>query len=46
MTSLGTLLGLPDDQQAAFHSQAQANFEALTTSDRGTQVRQVRALAR
>ena len=46
VTSLGTLLGLPDDQQAAFHSKAQANFEALTTSDRDTQVQQVRTLAR
>ena len=46
VTSLGTLLGLLDDQQAAFHSKAQANFEALTTSDRDTQVQQVRTLAR
>ncbi len=46
VTSLGTLLGLPDDQQAAFHTKAQANFEALTTSDRDTQVQQVRTLAR
>lgn len=46
VASLGTLLGLPDDQQAAFHTKAQANFEALTASDRDTQVRQVRALAR
>ena len=46
VTSLGALLGLPDDQQAAFHSKAQANFEALTTSDRDTQVQQVRMLAR
>lgn len=46
VTSLGTLLGLPDDQQAAFHSKAQANFEALTTSDRDTRVQQVRTLAR
>jgi hypothetical protein len=45
-TSLGTLLGLPDDQQAAFHTKAQANFEALTTSDRDTQVQQIRTLAR
>ena len=46
VTSLGTLLGLPDDQQTSFHSKAQANFEALTTSDRDTQVQQVRTLAR
>lgn len=46
VTSLGTLLGLPDDQQAAFHSKAQASFEAFTTSDRSTQVQQVRMLAR
>lgn len=46
VTSLGTLLGLPDDQQAAFHTKAQANFEALTTSDRDTQVQQIRTLAR
>jgi hypothetical protein len=46
VTALGSLLGLPDDQQAAFHSKAQANFEALTTSDRDIQVQQVRMLAR
>ena len=45
VTALGALLGLPDDQQAAFHSKAQANFEALTTSDQDTQVQQVWALA-
>jgi hypothetical protein len=46
VTALGTLLGLPDDQQAAFHSKAQANFEALTISDRDTRVQQIRTLAR
>jgi len=46
VTSLGTLLGLLDDQQAAFHSKAQANFEALITSDRDARVQQVRTLAR
>ncbi|MDP1769928.1 MAG: DUF3015 family protein [Nitrospirota bacterium] len=46
VTSLGALLGLPDDQQASFHSKAQKNFEALTTTDRDTQIQQVRMLAR
>ena len=46
VTSLGALLGLPDGQQAAFHSKAQANFKALTTSDRDNQVQQVKTLAR
>ena len=45
VTSLGTLLGLPDDQQAVFHTQAQANFEILTASDRDARLQQIRALA-
>mgnify|MGYP001189140916 FL=1 len=45
VTSLGALLGLPDDQQAAFHSKAQANFEALTTSDHGDQLQNIRTMA-
>mgnify|MGYP001495191933 CR=1 FL=1 len=45
VTSLGTLLGLPDGKQAAFHSKAQANFEALTTSDHGDQLQNIRTMA-
>lgn len=45
MTSLGGLLGLPDDQQAAFHIKAQGAFETLTTSDQDAQLQQLRTLA-
>lgn len=46
MTSLSSLLGLPADQQAAFHLKAQEAFETLTTSDRDERIRQLRSLAR
>ena len=46
LTSLGTLLGLPNDQQAAFHAKAQGAFETLITSDHEAQLQQLRALAR
>jgi hypothetical protein len=46
VTSLGTLLGLPDDQQAAFHAKAQGAFETLMTSDHEAQLQQLRMLAR
>jgi hypothetical protein len=46
VTSLGTLLGLPDDQQAAFHAKAQEAFETLMTSDHEAQLQQLRMLAR
>jgi DUF3015 family protein len=46
LTSLGTLLGLSDDQQAAFHAKAQGAFETLITSDHEARLQQLRALAR
>jgi len=46
VTSLGTLLGLPDDQQAAFHAKAQGAFETLMTSDHEARLQQLRVLAR
>jgi hypothetical protein len=46
VTSLGTLLGLSSDQQAAFHAKAQGEFEALMTSDHEARLQQLRMLAR
>ena len=46
VTSLGTLLGLSNDQQAAFHAKAQGAFETLLTSDHEARLQQLRALAR
>ena len=46
VTSLGTLLGLSNDQQAAFHSKAQGVFETLLTSDHEARLQQLRMLAR
>jgi hypothetical protein len=46
LTSLGTLLGLSDDRQAAFHAKAQGAFETLITSDHEARLQQLRALAR
>ena len=46
LTSLGTLLGLSDDQQAAFHTKAQGAFETLMTSDHEGRLQQLRMLAR
>ncbi|MGH7147149.1 MAG: DUF3015 family protein [Nitrospiraceae bacterium] len=46
VTSLGTLLGLSNDQQAAFHAKAQGAFETLITSDQEARLQQLRALAR
>jgi hypothetical protein len=46
VTSLGTLLGLSDDQQAAFHAKAQGAFETLMTSDHEGRLQQFRTLAR
>lgn len=46
LTSLGTLLGLSDDQQAAFHAKAQGAFETLMTSDHEGRLQQLRILAR
>lgn len=44
-TSLGTLLELSNDQQAAFHAKAQQEFETLVTSDHATRLQHLRALA-
>jgi DUF3015 family protein len=46
LTSLGTLLGLPDNQQAAFHAKAQGAFETLMTSDQEARLQELRMLAR
>lgn len=46
VTSLGTLLGVPDDQQAAFRAKAQRTFETLVTSDHEARLQQFRTLAR
>lgn len=46
VTSLATLLGVPSDQQAAFHEKAQGAFERLSTSDHESQLQQLQALAR
>jgi hypothetical protein len=46
VTSLGALLGLSDDQQAAFHTKAQEAFETLMTSDHESRLQQLRMLAR
>ncbi len=46
VTSLGGLLGLPDDRQAAFHMKAQGAFETLTGSDHDARLQQLRMLAR
>ena len=46
VTSLGTLLGLSEDQQVAFHAKAQGAFETLMTSDHEARLQQLRMLAR
>jgi hypothetical protein len=46
VTSLGALLGLSDDRQAAFHAKAQGAFQTLITSDHETRLQQLRMLAR
>ena len=46
VTSLGTLLGLSNDQQAAFHAKAQGAFETLMTSDHEARLQHFRTLAR
>ena len=45
VTSLGTLLGLSNNQQAAFHAKAQGAFETLLTSDHEARLHQLRTLA-
>ena len=46
LTSLGTLLGLSNDQQAAFIARAQEDFEPLIASDHEIRLRHLQALAR
>ena len=46
VTSLGTLLGLSNDQQVTFHAKAQGAFETLMTSDHEARLQQLRTLAR
>jgi hypothetical protein len=46
VSSLGTLLGLSNDQQAAFHAKAQGEFETLMTSDHEARLQHLRMLAR
>ena len=46
VTSLGTLLGLSNDQQATFHAKAQGAFATLVTSDHEVRLQQLRTLAR
>jgi len=45
VTSLGTLMGLPNDRQAAFHTKAQGAFLTLMTSDQPARLQQLRMLA-
>ena len=45
VTSLGTLLGLSNDQQVTFHAKAQGAFETLMTSDHEARLQQLRTLA-
>jgi hypothetical protein len=46
LTSLGTLLGLSDNRQAAFHEKVQGAFETLMASDHEARLQQLRMLAR
>ena len=46
VTSLGTLLGLSNDQQPAFQAKAQGAFQTLMTSDQQVRLQQLRMLAR
>ena len=46
VTSLGTLLGLPNDKQTAFYAKAQGAFETLLTSDHEARLQQLRMLVR
>jgi hypothetical protein len=45
-TSLGTLVGLPTNQQTIFHAKAQGAFETLLTSNPEALREQLRILAR
>ncbi len=46
LTSLGTLLGVADDRQATFRSNAQDAFGTLVSSDQAARVTHFRTLAR
>ncbi|MEO5864046.1 MAG: DUF3015 family protein [Nitrospiraceae bacterium] len=46
LTSLGTHLGVPSDQQSAFRAKAQGTLEMLMTADRDVRLQQLRMLAR
>lgn len=46
LTSLGTLLGVADDRQASFRSNAQDAFGTLVSSDQAARVTHFRTLAR
>ena len=45
LASLTTLMGLPNDQQTAFHAKAQGAFLTLMTSDQQARIQQLRMLA-
>ena len=45
LTSLGTLMGLSNDQQPAFQAKAQVAFQTLMTSDQQARLQQLRMLA-
>ena len=45
VTSLAALLGVPSDQQSAFHAKAQGAFDTLTTPDHEAQIHRLRTLA-
>jgi len=46
LTSLGSLLGVPSDQQSVFQAKAQGAFETFLMSDHDTRLQQLRMLAR
>jgi len=46
LTSLGTLMGLSKDRQAAFQAKAQGAFLTLMSSDQQARLQQLRMLAR
>ena len=45
VTSLATLLGVPSDQQSAFHAKAQGSFDILIAQNHEAQIHRLRALA-
>jgi len=45
VASLGTLLGVPSDQQSAFQAKAQRAFDILTASDHEAKIHRLRTLA-